>query len=680
MIKKLMPMLVIMTILFSGGVFAEYLENEVIGAYDGRLGTNREFMIVNLIMNGEDVIPDVPGILYELDGATRTLLPVRVISDKMGASVDWNGQTQEVTILYEGKEIILTINSPYALVNGVRKELPDGIAPVIIEYLGNGRTLVPARFISEEFGMDVEWVQETRSVIINKEKQQVSEVYFTMANRFPQVRIKTSGEVKTSDFYLEKPDENDELIVDIINTELSGDFRNAFVPINLLYYDSIRVSSYEKGTRNTRLAISLQDTRGYDIFYDQGAGELVIQFINSVDLIYTEEIYGVDAVVIHTQEEPAYNISFLGNKIIVDVMNSLLGYNEGDYGSESSDSDLINTIAYSQFDAREAYGPDEKVSRIVINLNQNTTPEEVYVEHQDHNIYVYIAGDPLNGFDYYKIAQDTSQLSLTLEGAGQVTTRELAADVLRLEVADHLISIEALEILIDDGIIEDFDISKSSGRYLIDIAMAKNTTYEVLGNGSKSLYVNFFNIDLSNSKYKDTLIVIDPGHGGNDPGAIGYSGTHEKVQALRASYMLLRELEKEGFKVYLTRSNDQYINLYERANLANEIGADLFISMHLNAHTKTSVKGVEVLYSPYSSKGSSLATSIQTQLVRTLGAINRGIVPRPNLIVLRETKMPAALVEIGFLSNPDEEKLLLKDSYLNQAATAIKNGIINFLD
>jgi len=135
-----------------------------------------------------------------------------------------------------------------------------------------------------------------------------------------------------------------------------------------------------------------------------------------------------------------------------------------------------------------------------------------------------------------------------------------------------------------------------------------------------------------------------------------------------------------SFKVYLTRSNDRYINLYERANLANEIGADLFISMHLNAHTRSSVNGVEVLYSPYSSKGSNLASSIQTQLVRSLGAVNRGIVPRPNLIVLRETKMPAALVEIGFLSNPDEEKLLLQDSYLNKAASAIKNGIINFLD
>jgi len=519
--KKRILLLIILTLLFSGSAFAEYLENEVIGAYDGLLGRNREFMIVNLIMNGEDVIPDVPGILYEKDGATRTLLPLRVISDRMGATVDWDGIKQQVTIVYEGKEIILSINSPHALVNGVQKELPDGIAPIIIEYLGNGRTLVPARFISEEFGMDVEWVQETRSVIINKEKQEVSEVYFTMANRFPQVRIKTSGEVKTSDFYIEKPDENDELVVDIINTELSDNFSDEFVPVNLLYYDSIRVSSYEKGTRNTRLSISLEDTRGYDIFYDKGSEELVVQFINSVDLIYTEEIYGVDAVVIHTQEDPAYNVSFLGNKIIIDVMNSLFRYNGGNYGSDPSDSSLVNSIAYSQFDASKEYGPDEMVSRIVINLNQETTPDEVYVEHEDHNIFVYIAGDPLNGFDYYKVAQDSAQLSLTFEQSATVETRKLSGNVLRLEAADHLISVEELEILIDDGIVEAFDITRDSGRYLIDVAMADDTEYEILGNGSKSLYVNFFNINLSNSKYKDTLIVIDPGHGGNDAGAIG---------------------------------------------------------------------------------------------------------------------------------------------------------------
>ena len=167
-------------------------------------------------------------------------------------------------------------------------------------------------------------------------------------------------------------------------------------------------------------------------------------------------------------------------------------------------------------------------------------------------------------------------------------------------------------------------------------------------------------------------IVIDAGHGGKDPGAIGRTtGIYEKVLALKASISLKKELEKEGFKVYLTRSTDEYISLYERANMANELDADLFVSVHINAHSKTSVKGVEVLYSPYTTQRSDvLAKYIVDELVSKLGAVNRGTVQRPNLIVIRETKMPAALVELGFLSNSEEEILLQQSWYLQNAVDA----------
>ena len=151
--------------------------------------------------------------------------------------------------------------------------------------------------------------------------------------------------------------------------------------------------------------------------------------------------------------------------------------------------------------------------------------------------------------------------------------------------------------------------------------------------------------------------------------------------ALKASISLKKELEKEGFKVYLTRSTDEYISLYERANMANELDADLFVSVHINAHSKTSVKGVEVLYSPYTTQRSDvLAKYIVDELVSKLGAVNRGTVQRPNLIVIRETKMPAALVELGFLSNSEEEILLQQSWYLQNAVDAVKEGIIKFLD
>lgn len=683
MTKKSILIALLILVVMSSFSFAVFLESESISALDTREGLTKEFKIVNLIMNGEDIFSDVPGILYSLDGATRTLLPVRIISEAMGAQVQWFQNTKEVKITYEGKVILLKINSPIVYVDGVKKNLPNDIPPIIINYEGIARTLVPARFISEEFGMDVNWVSDTRTVIINEKEQIVNDVYFTMVNRFPEIRVKTSGQVEVSTFYIEKTNENDQLIVDIINTELNSNFDDYFIPINLLYYDSIAVSTYEKGTNNTRLSISLTGTRGYDVHFDDSKNELVIRFINSVVDIYTDEFYGVDAVVIDTKEQPAYNVSFYNNKIIIDVMNSLFKYNSGLYGVDESESELISSIAYSQFDAKGFYEGEQIVSRIVINLENETSLDEVYVEDIGNQIIVYISGDPLNGFDYFKTTSDSSQLSLNFNQKTSVATdyNETTKN-LKLEFSLNSIDIDELEIDIDDSIIQNVSIDKTSSKYVINVELVKNSSYQIIGNGTSSFAIAFTNADLSNSKFKDMLIVIDPGHGGKDPGAIGRTtGIYEKVLALKASMSLKKELEKEGFKVYLTRSTDEYISLYERANMANELNADLFVSVHINAHSKTSVKGVEVLYSPYTTQKSDvLAKYILDKLVSKLGAVNRGIVQRPNLIVIRETTMPAALVELGFLSNSEEEILLQQPWYLQNAVDAVKEGIIKFLD
>jgi N-acetylmuramoyl-L-alanine amidase len=685
MSRKSVLIALVMILLCGSLSFAEFWESEEITALDQREGLTKEFKIVNLIMNGEDVFSDVPGILYTIDGASRTLLPLRIISESLGAEVEWLAATQQVKVTYENKEILLKLNSPIVYVNGVEKRFPNDIPPIAIEYEGIGRTMVPARFISEQLGMDVDWVNDTRTAIINSSKQSVESVHFTMENRFPEIRVKTSGKVEVSDFYIEKDNEVDQLVVDIINTQLASGFNDYFVPISHFYFDSISVDTYKKGTQNTRLTIGLHETRGYEVFYDEKSDELVIQFINSVYNIYTDEIYGVDAVIIDTMESPAYypKMWVEKNKIIIDVMNSLMKIGENSSGVIDSESDLVSSIAYSQFDARAEYGQDEVVSRVVINLDQETSLDEVYVEDTGHSIVVYISGDPLNGFDYFKTAVDSSQLSLNFNRATTVVEEYSASSRnLLLEFNKSSIDIDELDLDIDDSIVQSFSIDKTSSKYKINVKLVENTAYELIGNGTGSFSVAFSNIDLSNSKFRDMTIVLDPGHGGKDPGASNSSaGVYEKNMALQSSLLLKKELEKEGFKVYMTRSTDQYISLYERANMANELNADLFISMHINAHTKSSVKGVEVLYNPYSTLHSEvLAKNILDELVSNLGAVNRGIVGRPNLIVIRETAMPAALVELGFISNSDEVKLLQQPSYMKKAVNAVKAGIIEFLD
>jgi len=175
------------------------------------------------------------------------------------------------------------------------------------------------------------------------------------------------------------------------------------------------------------------------------------------------------------------------------------------------------------------------------------------------------------------------------------------------------------------------------------------------------------------------IIAIDPGHGGSDPGAVGPAGTQEKEHTLAISLYLRNLLAQAGHKVALTRETDRDVaepdatageELQARVDIANEAGADIFISVHINAAVNPAAQGGETWY--YQT-GRELARCIQTQIAR-LGLSDRGI-KQANFYVLRHTDMPAVLVELGFISNQAEEALLNTEDFRLQAAAAIADGI-----
>ncbi|MDI9479016.1 MAG: N-acetylmuramoyl-L-alanine amidase [Bacillota bacterium] len=175
------------------------------------------------------------------------------------------------------------------------------------------------------------------------------------------------------------------------------------------------------------------------------------------------------------------------------------------------------------------------------------------------------------------------------------------------------------------------------------------------------------------------IIVLDPGHGGSDPGAIGAGGLKEKdvnLDIAKRVYRLLKE--NTGAQVYLTRDTDRFISLAERSSQANKLGADLFISIHINAAENGRERGIETYaYHNASRENWALAWYLQEQLVKELGLLDRGI-KAGNFHVIRETRMNSVLLEIGFISDAREEALLAKTSTRERAAQAIYAGIINY--
>jgi N-acetylmuramoyl-L-alanine amidase len=123
------------------------------------------------------------------------------------------------------------------------------------------------------------------------------------------------------------------------------------------------------------------------------------------------------------------------------------------------------------------------------------------------------------------------------------------------------------------------------------------------------------------------------------------------------------------------------VDLYQRPNIANKLGADLFVSIHINAFSKASAQGIEVLYAEDPSRDNyGFAKIMQDYLLSYLNRVDRGVVNRPRLVVLKNTMMPAVLAELGFLTNPEEEQLLIRDEYLEKAANAMYKSIIDYLN
>ncbi|MFZ5634490.1 MAG: N-acetylmuramoyl-L-alanine amidase [Bacillota bacterium] len=184
------------------------------------------------------------------------------------------------------------------------------------------------------------------------------------------------------------------------------------------------------------------------------------------------------------------------------------------------------------------------------------------------------------------------------------------------------------------------------------------------------------------------LIVIDPGHGGIDTGTRSPTGTYEKDITLEVSKRLAAMLGQAGSAVILTRECDMWLadpgaphkkrsDLTRRVDIANRNNADVFVSIHVNSFTfDRSQRGAQTFSQPGSEEGKILSRCIQNELIRVLRNTERQ--PKEIDYFIRHSKVPAVIVEIGFLSNPAEEKLLLDSAYQSKVAFAIYCGLVRY--
>jgi N-acetylmuramoyl-L-alanine amidase len=232
-------------------------------------------------------------------------------------------------------------------------------------------------------------------------------------------------------------------------------------------------------------------------------------------------------------------------------------------------------------------------------------------------------------FDPYLIEKNT---------AGPFSLRTVASNLVRVEFSlPHLFS---------------YNVVLSADRHQIDISIKETT---LIGK----------------------TIVIDPGHGGLDSGACGKQNTREKEINLEVALKLKTLLELAGAQVLLTRNTDTFIGLYERCYFANYHKANLFISIHANSHPDPNFRGIEIFHFFGQAKAARLARRILNKLVAATGLHSVGV-KTSRFVVVRETQMPSVLIELGFLSNYQEETILRTTEFREKAALGILQGLIDY--
>lgn len=543
----------------------------------------------------------------------RTMVPVRMVAENMGYDVLWNAADRKVTILSTKQRIVLTIDKNIALVG------KDQVQMDTTAMIRNDRTYVPIRFVSENFGFDVDWDNDTRSVLITAPKAtptpKPTPTPTPKPTATPKPTTTPSKDYGTSD-------EDDDIIINKIFTERTA---------NQLY---LKIQATGGRIENPK-TMKLEDPLRF-----------VIDISDAVLDINTREIK-VGSEYISKVRFSQFTQNPNSVRIVIDLNKEAditYSYQDGFFtlAMKDSPSKITKISAKKQADAD------------VVSISSNTvlTPEYFVL----YNPYRIV-------FDFYntQCAADTFSFQGTY--------------IEKIQYYEHTDKTRITITAKEDSAYE----FKADGTSF-QISVSETSTPQVTPKPGTNT---------SDAKYQK-LIVLDPGHGGTEPGTLGLIDgevvVKEKDLNLKIGNKVLKILQEKGYNVISTRTTDTYVGLTTRAEIANSAEADLFVSIHNNSFEDPSAKGTLTMYAYDDPKdgnnisGKTIANIMQKELVKGTEGQDRGLLKNPQIVVIRKATMPAILVECLFMSNEKDLQELLDDDRIDKIAEHIAKGIENICE
>lgn len=482
------------------------------------------------------------------------------------------------------------------------------------------------------------------------------------------LEIKSNGDMNKPEVsFLEEPRR---MVLDIPGVLLSEFEKNLE---DNQWIKDVRVSQFQFEPTILRVVLDLKEKKYLNIVNQDDENKILLQPAKRArvfDLAYKDHeiVFKTDAPIepdLFTLEDPSRLVINLFNTYREDNMKDKINIKEN----------IVKKIRVGRF--------DNQVVRIVADLSEMTAYDWEQ-EQYSKNVYKHRISFA-NKFDEIELLDQNIYTNININVSGKVNY-----EVKKFSYPHRLVvDISGEEITPDDvelpdpvGIIKEIRMSRFDKEdetvTRIVFELDKYFNHNIVSENPD----NKINIALAKSKIQNenNVIVLDAGHGGFDPGAVGPNDVEEKDINLRIAKRLESILKSRGFKVLLTRKNDNFISLNRRVKIANDEGARVFISIHNNSSNKSTSEGTETYIAPNKTGDSVfLAESIQKELVKKLGLVNRGV-KKEHLYVIKYTEMPSVLVEVAFLSNPTEEKLLGDDKFITDTAEAISQGLFNYLD
>ncbi len=689
--KKWKIMLSLFVLLFLFGQIGHAASNKTIQV--SMNGTKVSVTQVPIIMDGQSINTEFPSFVH----TNRTLVPIRFVAENYGAEVGWDQKTKTAIVTYGNKEGKFTIDSNIAIINGEKRILDQYAIPRIASLDGNnGRTMVPLKFVTEIFGYDVGWDSAKNAPYINSKQDTKPEVPQNLgiissisvgkgSTDSSKLTINSSKSIQYETMFLQ---DSNKLVIDIIDSKLSLENTKdtpGTIEINDSIIGKIQYSQFSKEPSITRIVITLNQVVDHNILLTNDGKNMAISFGNKVKSITKEVIDGNEAIVVYGTSEAKINFMKLKNpeRIVIDLMDSVL---EGStYYSYDFDLGFVKGVRVSQFNVDNNYSPMDQIVRIVLDIKDGIADPNVKVDTYEDKIVIYPEKSFWENISY--ISEGASKI-LTINNLVETNysvNHEQGSKWIEVTVPTENIELNEGILSIKDGLIDEIQVIKDEMETKIFIKFRKSVEYILLSREFDSK-VSLMIMKDENANTSDRLIVIDAGHGGKDPGATSVNKRKEKDLNLSISLKLNDALEAKGYNTIMTRDKDEFIDLYERARIANDNYADVFVSIHGNAHDNKSISGIQVLYCPATQSEKKevdqhpFAKIIMDELLKATGAADKGIIQRPNLVVLRETKMPSVLVETGFLSNAAEENLLFTEDYQYKIVDAIIKGIEKYFE